>query len=413
MKKLAIFFLIICCVHFYAFTQSVIASDSFEGTSEEYGYTADPAHQTHCSPGATLKAWERTDDSDCIGPVISGVHGTYYWVAEQVDNLNGAQGSLWPLAALTLDTIDISGYTDLEITVAVAQGMSGYFEPGDYLQIQYAIDADITSGTYTTAAQFIANASFDADLAFDANADGNVDGATLNNTLTDFTADLGSMTGDSISVRLLYSSNSFSEEVIVDNVRMKGIETPLPAELVRFSAKAEAAHIQLAWQTASELHVEAFELQKRSTGTAWQYLASLTANGHAESGASYQFTDKHPNNGWQYFRLKIIDEDGSYQYSEVKAVRIVSKDLLSVDAIFPNPVQLGGNVIISALLPHPARLKLNVYGFGTRQLVAQRNYDVASGNPLLRLNTKGWSRGLYILELQQDGYSQFEKLIIF
>ena len=414
MKNSIILCFLLCIFYQITSAQSTIAFESFEGTTGEHGYTTDPAHQTSCpGSGITTRVWERTDDSGCIAPTISGMDGSYYWVAENVDNLSGTDGTLHPLAAITLDVIDISGYTDLEIRILAGQGMSGYFESGDYLQIQYATDLDISSSTYTTAAQFIPDAGVDANLAYDANADGTIDGATLITTLNDFIADLGNITGDSIAVRLLYNSNSFSEEIIVDHIRLIGTSTPLPAELTDFQATQNEAGVEVQWQTASEEAILGFDVEKKGRGESWTNITNLTAKGARTYGADYHFIDQQTSPGWQYYRLRINEMDGSFSYSPLRSVYVESDDVVTLAPIFPNPVDGGAVLQIPVNVTKRAEVQLRIYHAGVGSIVAQEAYELEKGAQVLQLHTSGWAGGIYLVELEHEGRSYFEKLVVY
>ena len=235
MRTQILFLMLLGLLPILGTAQTVIAYESFEQTAQEHGFTTMPSSECSCCD--VNDTWERTSNSGCVNPTIDGMHGTYYWVAEDIDDpdiQDASSASIAPYSAIILDAVDVKDYTNLEINLMAAVGMTGYFQLGDFLRVQYAFDADIAAGNYTTAGQFIADAFVDDDLSFDANADGTIDGASLNNTLSDYTVSLGGLLGDELSVRILFNCNSFSEEIFVDYIRVSGILSPLPVSWSSF-----------------------------------------------------------------------------------------------------------------------------------------------------------------------------------
>ncbi|GGN13120.1 hypothetical protein GCM10010967_56560 [Dyadobacter beijingensis] len=114
-------------------------------------------------------------------------------------------------------------------------------------------------------------------------------------------------------------------------------ETPMPVTLAGFQAGREGSAVLLNWVTASERHNQQFEIERSGNGKSWSRLGLVLAaspNGNSDTRLTYHFLDAQPLNGLNYYRLKQIDLDGTYAYSQIRAVQMDGAVALKV---YPNP----------------------------------------------------------------------------
>lgn len=100
-------------------------------------------------------------------------------------------------------------------------------------------------------------------------------------------------------------------------------------------AKAESNQVLLTWETASELNNDKFEIERSINGTDFIKVGEMKGNGNSQNLNTYSFRDLAPANGVNYYRLKQLDFNGNFEYSEAKAVRFDLKQV--VFSIYPNP----------------------------------------------------------------------------
>ncbi len=113
--------------------------------------------------------------------------------------------------------------------------------------------------------------------------------------------------------------------------------SPLPVELLSFTAKKRDANvIQLDWQTSSETNNLGFVVEKSNTGIHWEELAFIDGAGNSQDPKSYQTLDRDPFVGQNYYRLKQIDFEGSFEYSDIRVVNY-EKEGDHFLKVFPNP----------------------------------------------------------------------------
>ncbi|GAB4490534.1 MAG: hypothetical protein OHK0045_15230 [Raineya sp.] len=108
--------------------------------------------------------------------------------------------------------------------------------------------------------------------------------------------------------------------------------TPLPIELIAFQAVTQNNQVTLLWQTASEINVSHFEIEKSVTGLSFTTIGKIES---LNSANSYQYIDRYLQKGTLYYRLKIVDKDGRFSYSQIKEVFIEGSNEKFV--LYPNP----------------------------------------------------------------------------
>jgi hypothetical protein len=127
------------------------------------------------------------------------------------------------------------------------------------------------------------------------------------------------------------------------------VSAPLPVELTNFTATAEGvAAVQLRWSTAQEKNSAYFVVERSSDGRTFAAVGQTPAAGTSSVPRSYGWRDAVPSAGtamW-YYRLRQVDTDGSFTYSDVRAVRVGGATLAGLQ-VYPNPtspteVQLTG-----------------------------------------------------------------------
>ncbi len=112
----------------------------------------------------------------------------------------------------------------------------------------------------------------------------------------------------------------------------------LPVELVLFKAIGQEENVMLRWETASEQDNAGFEIERSVDGQDWETLDFVKGFGTSLEAQRYKWMDDAPASGFNYYRLKQIDYDGTYGYSEIVLAQ-KSKQYTEEIAVFPNPVE--------------------------------------------------------------------------
>jgi Secretion system C-terminal sorting domain len=110
---------------------------------------------------------------------------------------------------------------------------------------------------------------------------------------------------------------------------------PLPITLLNFSGQQVNKQHLLSWQTSQESNSSYFELQRAATANNFNGIGTIAAAGFSTAAKQYSFIDAAPMQGNNLYRLKQVDNNGKFVYSNVVVLRwLIDKSVLS---IYPNP----------------------------------------------------------------------------
>ncbi|MEM7106261.1 MAG: T9SS type A sorting domain-containing protein [Bacteroidota bacterium] len=113
----------------------------------------------------------------------------------------------------------------------------------------------------------------------------------------------------------------------------------LPVEMTSFDAIDIGDVVQVSWETASEINTDYFDVQRSGNSNNWETIARVDAAGTSFTSLKYEHFDRIPFSGNNYYRLKMVDNDETYEYSEIKVVKFEQTySDESAISIYPNPV---------------------------------------------------------------------------
>lgn len=183
------------------------------------------------------------------------------------------------------------------------------------------------------------------------------------------------------------------------------VNAALPVELVKFNARSQASEILLDWQTASETNHRTFIIERKSDLSTFQEIGSLAGEGNSALGASYQFIDRMPFSGNNYYRLGQEDINGQITYSE-----IVKADLLKEKPSFQLKSTLVSNILEMKIdIQNETGGTLLISNL-SGQLVSKK--ELAGGQIDYKINTSEWGSGMYFITLTIQNQILTEKIII-
>lgn len=140
------------------------------------------------------------------------------------------------------------------------------------------------------------------------------------------------------------------------NISLDAIDCgALPVELISFVGKEVANGIELRWKTASEINNSGFEIERSDDGEEWELLGFVRGEGTTSLFQNYTYTDRRPLQGYNYYRLKQIDFDGRFEYSEALAIARESDNGSSVE-IYPNP----SNGLFTLRISNPSQESVSI-----------------------------------------------------
>ena len=184
-------------------------------------------------------------------------------------------------------------------------------------------------------------------------------------------------------------SNNYKEVIVTVVAATGGV---LPVKLESFEGFGEKCNAQLKWSTSNEVNLGKFEVEISKDGTSFERAGTL--NPSSSNAGNYQFNTTQ-SSGKSYYRLKIIDRDGSFAYSKVITISTNCSD--KVVKIFPNPVKVDQLLSVN-ISGYDASVKGDLYS-STGQFV--KTYVLKNGAN--NLSVENLAQGFYTLRVSENG----------
>ena len=178
------------------------------------------------------------------------------------------------------------------------------------------------------------------------------DVATLAFTLPDDVGTAGFQWLESTTTQTIAyaeDNSSLLTSGLLENNDMSVTSTALPVDLAYFRAYPEERTVLLDWATISETNNYFFEIQRSDDGVVWHVLDSVSGFGTTTKYQVYYWYDE-PVEGSRYYRLRQVDYDGAFEYSDIVYVALLF-DHPEVK-VFPNPFERDVQFRISGLQPY-------------------------------------------------------------
>ncbi len=199
--------------------------------------------------------------------------------------------------------------------------------------------------------------------------------------------------------------------------------TPLPVELTSFTASVNENVVDLKWQTATELNNIGFNVERRiNDEDEWNTIGFVEGSGNSNSTKEYGFSDKDLFAGGSKFqyRLKQMDTDGQFEYSDVVEVEIMPTQF-ELSQNYPNP--FNPSTIIRFSLPKESKLKISIYNMLGElvETLADGTYEAGNhkvtfsaivGGSASGGNASTLPSGAYIYRIESDAFVQVKKMVL-
>ncbi len=186
----------------------------------------------------------------------------------------------------------------------------------------------------------------------------------------------------------------------------------IPVELVSFTVETKENTITLLWETATELNNMGFDIEKSNDGMTFIKIADINGKGTTSEKQKYSYTDNNLNGeGKLYYRLKQIDYDGTFAYSETITVDYSAVPLeFSLSQNYPNP--FNPSTTIKFAVPKQAEVSLIIYDALGSEVETIVNQKMDPGYYSYQWNGAKFASGVYFYRLTAGEFVSTKKLLI-
>ncbi len=177
----------------------------------------------------------------------------------------------------------------------------------------------------------------------------------------------------------------------------------VPLRFLGFNAAPVNEEVVLNWKTANEANTNNFAIEFSTDATSWISLGTVTAKN--KSLNDYQFIHYTPVEGNNYYRLKMLDNDGKFTYSEIRKVNFTKGKAASL-VLIPNPAIDQTTLFVPKPLDNST---VNIYDATGSKI---KSIELKAGIQKLDINTANWANGIYIIETFINNQKQSTRLVV-
>ncbi|MEJ2617120.1 MAG: T9SS type A sorting domain-containing protein, partial [Ignavibacteriaceae bacterium] len=177
----------------------------------------------------------------------------------------------------------------------------------------------------------------------------------------------------------------------------------LPVELISFNASFNKDNIDLHWETQTEVNNYGFNVERSVDNKNWGNLGFVEGNGNSNSPKYYDFIDKDiTNSGIYKYRLKQIDNDGTFEYSKIVNVNVSLPENYYLSQNYPNPFNPETRIDFS--IPQKQMVTLRIYNTIGEQVAELLNGEKDAGSYTVTFNGSNLPSGIYIYRLTTQNF---------
>ncbi|HEX6914552.1 MAG TPA: zinc-dependent metalloprotease family protein [Chitinophagaceae bacterium] len=283
---------------------------------------------------------------------------------------------------------------------ALYSGAALYADPGAGFSYTYVIVNNATGNIVSIGPSDLSNGSNYPPGQY------TVYGLSYSNTISN----LNSYVGGSLTALLTQIQNNpatFCANLSKNSVTVNVTGT-FPVQFTSLRARKQGEIVALDWGTLTEQNNSHFVVERSANGANFKELGTVKAAGFSNSLKTYYFNDITPLPDWNYYRIRQVDFDSKFSYSNIAAVNFEKDGSLIV--IYPNPARDVLNIEYTSMAA--GKLQLQVID-SKGSVVVKKDMTVTAGKNLESINVSTLSQGMYILRYQDNAgnvsYSRFVK----
>ena len=186
----------------------------------------------------------------------------------------------------------------------------------------------------------------------------------------------------------------------------------VPVELISFNVRSNEENIVLSWSTATEINNAGFNIEKSEDNQEFVKLGFIEGHGTTTQQQDYTFIDNNIQaNTKYYYRLKQLDNDGSFKYSEVLEIEYLGLPTnYSLFQNYPNP--FNNSTIIKFSLPGEKLVTIKVYNALGEEVETLVNEMKSAGRYTINFDAASLSSGMYFYRLNAGDFVETKKMLL-
>lgn len=187
--------------------------------------------------------------------------------------------------------------------------------------------------------------------------------------------------------------------VAIDDIKLT-VPTVVPLKLIDFTGRTENNKVKLNWTSAEESNFSHFEVERSLEAKNFTQIGRVEGKGNLQSGLSYYtFSDPQSAAATVYYRLKMVDYDGSFEYSKIISVANGSSTSLALDHLLLNEDMLKYRLTSNT----PVNADIDVYDLQGKVILSQKGKKINAGVNNMSLDVSKIPSGVYLINVKTIG----------
>jgi hypothetical protein len=196
-----------------------------------------------------------------------------------------------------------------------------------------------------------------------------------------------------------------------DGVYIYDISDFVPVELVSFTSSVDINNVNLNWITSSEKNNMGFEIHRKiQNDDEWKMIGFVEGKGTTTEINTYAFTDTDLSPAHYSYRLKQIDFDGTFEYSQVIEVGVGNPEKFSLSQNYPNP--FNPNTTIKFSIAKESDVILSVFNLLGERVKELKNEVMKPGYYEIEFDASNLASGIYFYSIKASEFIEIKKMIL-
>lgn len=240
------------------------------------------------------------------------------------------------------------------------------------------------------------------------------DGGVILYTTNGGTNWVSQSSGTTENLKEVFFVNSTNGVVVGNNgTILRTVEAGLPVELTSFTAAVSKSTVTLRWTTATEVNNYGFYIERTeevSQSANWVETGFVEGNGNSNSEKIYTYTNTPEKPGRYFYRLKQVDTDGQFEYSETIHAEIKTPSNVLLLNNYPNP--FNPHTTISYELAGRTTIVIEIYNQLGQKLVTVNEGEKEAGYHKFEFDGNNLSGGVYLCRVKSGGSDKMIKMLL-